>query len=89
MEERAALRWIAGAVGARSRVVYLPIDREEQRRCVTRRFATTPDRTFPMSDVELVQWQAGSTCRTTRRGRSGPRSAGHPCLTSTRRAPPS
>ena len=31
-DERSALRWIAGTVGARSRVVYLPIDHEEQRR---------------------------------------------------------
>ena len=27
-DERSALRWIAGTVGARSRVVYLPIDHE-------------------------------------------------------------
>lgn len=57
-DERSALRWIAGTVGARSQVVYLPIDPEEQRRRVTTRFATTPDETFSMSDVELEQWQA-------------------------------
>jgi predicted kinase len=57
-DERSALRWIAGAVGARSQVVYLPIDHEEQRRRVTNRFATTPHRTFQMSDVELEQWRA-------------------------------
>ena len=34
-DERSALRWIAGTVGARSQVVYLPVDREEQRRRVT------------------------------------------------------
>ncbi len=56
--ERSALRWIARAVGARSRVVYLPIDHDEQRRRVTTRFETTPDRTFQMSDVELAQWRA-------------------------------
>ena len=28
-DERSALRWIAGAVGARSQVVYLPIDPED------------------------------------------------------------
>ena len=56
-DERSALRWIAGAVGARSQVVYLPIDHEEQRRRVTTRFATTPDRTFHMSDGELEQWR--------------------------------
>jgi predicted kinase len=57
-DERSALRWIAGAVGARSQVVYLPIDHEEQRRRVTGRFATAPDQTFHMSDVELEQWRA-------------------------------
>ena len=97
-DERSALRWIAGAVGARSQVVYLPIDHEEQRRRVTRRFAATPDQTFHMSDVELEQWRAqfqapddeelrGSQIPPvppgTRPGRSGPRSAGRPCLTST------
>ena len=51
-------RWIAGAVGARSQVVYLPIDHQEQRRRVANRFATTPDQTFHMSDVELEQWRA-------------------------------
>jgi predicted kinase len=57
-DERSALRWIAGAVGARSQVVYLPIDPTEQRRRVTDRFTTAPDRTFHMSDVELEQWRA-------------------------------
>jgi predicted kinase len=57
-DERSALRWIAAAVGARSQVVYLPIDHGEQRRRVTSRFATAPDRTFHMSDVELDQWRA-------------------------------
>ena len=57
-DERSALRWIACAVGARSQVVYLPIDHEEQRRRVTARFAATPDQTFSMSDVELERWRA-------------------------------
>jgi predicted kinase len=57
-DERSALRWIAGTVGARSQVVYLPIDPAEQRRRVTDRFTTAPDRTFQMSDVELEQWRA-------------------------------
>jgi predicted kinase len=57
-DERSALRWIAGCVGARSEVVYLPIEREEQRRRVTSRFATTPDQAFHMSDDELEQWRA-------------------------------
>jgi predicted kinase len=57
-DERSALRWIAGTVGARCRVVYLPIDHAEQRRRVISRFVTAPDRTFHMSDVELEQWRA-------------------------------
>jgi predicted kinase len=57
-DERSALRWIAATVGARSRVVYLPIDHEEQRRRVTNRFSTTPDQTFHMSDAEHEQWRA-------------------------------
>lgn len=57
-DERSALRWIAGTVGARSQVVYLPIEPEEQRSRVTTRFATTPGTTFHMSDVELEQWRA-------------------------------
>jgi len=57
-DERSALRWIAGTVGARSQVVYLPIDPEEQRRRVTHRFAATPEQTFHMSAVELAQWRA-------------------------------
>ena len=40
-DERSALRWIARTVGARSQVVYLPIDHEEQRRRVTNRFLAT------------------------------------------------
>ena len=43
-DERSALRWIAGSVGARSHVVYLPIEHEEQRRRVERRYARRPIR---------------------------------------------
>ena len=56
-DERSALRWIADAVGARSRVVYLPTDSEQQRWRIRNRLATTPDQTFHMSDVELEQWR--------------------------------
>lgn len=56
-DERSALRWIAGTVAARSQVVYLPIDLEEQRRRVTSRFAATPHQTFHMSDRELERWR--------------------------------
>lgn len=56
-DERSSLRWIATTVGARPEVIYLPIAPDEQRRRVTNRFATTPDQTFQMSDVELEQWR--------------------------------
>jgi predicted kinase len=57
-DERSALRWIAGTIGAQSHVVYLPIEPEEQRRRVTTRFETTPDQAFHMTDVALEQWRA-------------------------------
>jgi len=57
-DERSALRWIAGAVGARCRVVYLPIGREEQRLRVDARERATPEHTFRISDAELEQWRA-------------------------------
>ncbi|HEX4019200.1 MAG TPA: ATP-binding protein [Frankiaceae bacterium] len=57
VDERSSLRWIAGTIGARSHVVYLPIDHDEQRRRVTKRFMATPEQTFHMSDVELRQWR--------------------------------
>ena len=57
-DERSALRWIAGTVGARSRVVYLPIGPDEQRQRVAARFANTPGQTFPISDAELARWRA-------------------------------
>jgi predicted kinase len=57
-DERSALRWIAGTLGVRSHVVYLPIDHDEQRRRVTHRFASAPHQTFHMSDVELQRWRA-------------------------------
>ncbi|MEV6418052.1 ATP-binding protein [Kribbella sp. NPDC051718] len=56
-DERSALRWIAGTVGAHCQVVYLPIDHEEQRRRITNRFATTPQETFHITDAELADWR--------------------------------
>jgi predicted kinase len=56
-DERSALRWIAAAVGARSQVVYLAIEHDEQRRRVSERYASTPGQTFHMSEVELEQWR--------------------------------
>ena len=57
-DERSALRWIAATVGARSQVVYLPIEADEQCQRVAARFVNTPGQTFPISDAELAQWRA-------------------------------
>jgi predicted kinase len=55
-DERSALRWIASSLGVRAKVVYLPIDYDEQRRRITDRCETHPGQ-FQMSDAELKQWQ--------------------------------
>ncbi len=52
-EERSALRAIAAAAGAECRLVYLPIDRAEQRRRLDKRAITEPNTTFAISDEEL------------------------------------
>ena len=54
-DERSALRWIAGTLGVRAQVVYLPIYYGEQRRRITSRYETEPGQ-FHMRDVELKQW---------------------------------
>ena len=57
-DERSSLRWIARQIGAKSQVIYLPIDREAQRMRIQARFAETPDQTWPMSEEELTKWRA-------------------------------
>ncbi|HLJ82508.1 MAG TPA: ATP-binding protein [Ktedonobacterales bacterium] len=57
-DERSSLRWIARQIGAKSQVIYVPIDPETQRKRVHNRFAETPDQTWPMSEEELTQWSA-------------------------------
>ena len=57
-DERSSLRWIARQIGAKSQVIYLPIDRETQRKRVQMRFVEVPDQTWPMSEEELTQWRA-------------------------------
>jgi predicted kinase len=54
-DERSALRWIAESLGVRAEVVYLPIDLDEQRRRVARRYASGPGH-FRLSDTDLEQW---------------------------------
>jgi predicted kinase len=54
-DERSALRWIAGTLGVRAHVVYLPITYEEQRRRIRHRYETQAGQ-FEMTDVELETW---------------------------------
>ncbi len=97
-DERSALRWIADTLGARSTVVYLPIEHHEQRRRVVHRQATAPDQTFPSATMSSSSGGPSSRHRTprnyevvrfhpshqgTRHGHSGPPSAGRPCPTNT------
>ncbi|HEY2794334.1 MAG TPA: ATP-binding protein [Micromonosporaceae bacterium] len=56
-DERAALRWLAASVGARCRVIYLPVTRSEQLARIGHRQATEPHTTFPMSEVDIDQWR--------------------------------
>jgi predicted kinase len=57
-DERSALRWFAGQIGAKSQIIYLPIDPETQRKRVQARFAEIPDQTWTMSEEELIAWRA-------------------------------
>jgi predicted kinase len=57
-DERSSLRWIAKQIGAKSQVMYLPIDREAQQKRVQNRLAETPDQTWQMSEEELTKWRA-------------------------------
>jgi len=57
-DERSSLRWIARQIGAKSQVIYLPIDPETQRKRVQSRYGERPDQTWPMSEEELMKWCA-------------------------------
>jgi predicted kinase len=57
-DERSSLRWFARQRGAKSQVIYLPIDPEKQRKRVQNRFAETPEATWQMGEEELTKWRA-------------------------------
>ena len=57
-DERSSLRWLARQRGAKSQVVYVPVDPETQRTRIHTRFTETPDQTWPMSEEELTTWRA-------------------------------
>ena len=57
-DERTALRWLFGAVGADCRTEHLPLDHETQRARLQQRSARTPEQTFTTSAEELLEWRA-------------------------------
>jgi predicted kinase len=57
-DERSSLRWFARQIGAKSQIIYLPIDPETQRKRIQSRFAEIPEQTWPMSEEELTRWRA-------------------------------
>ncbi|SNY71542.1 Predicted kinase [Paractinoplanes atraurantiacus] len=56
-DERSALRWLAGSVGAASEIVYLPVERDVQWSRIQHRWKHTPELTFPMAEAELGPWR--------------------------------
>jgi predicted kinase len=52
-EERASLAWLASTVGAVTRTVYLPIDRQTQTDWVAKRWLNTPEQTWEFTQAEL------------------------------------
>jgi predicted kinase len=56
-DERSALRWLARLAGTSCRVVYLPVDKDVQLAWIAHRQATTPHRTFPMTEADVDAWR--------------------------------
>ena len=48
---------VAQSAGVACQVAYLTVDQDVQDARVTRRTATSPQQTFPMSEAELDQWR--------------------------------
>lgn len=57
-DERSALRWMAGSVGARCEVVYLPVDPDVQWSRIQARWDAAPATSFPMAQEEIDGWKA-------------------------------
>lgn len=57
-DERAALVWLAEAVGAQARVLYLAVDEQTQYERIATRVQTAPHTTFPISAADLAAWRA-------------------------------
>ena len=56
-DERSALRWLARSARASCQVVYLPVEKDVQLARIARRQATTPHRTFPMTEADVDTWR--------------------------------
>ena len=56
-DERSALRWLARSAGTSCRVVYLPVDKDVQLARISHRQATTPHRTFPITEADVDAWR--------------------------------
>ncbi|MFD7815774.1 AAA family ATPase [Streptomyces sp. NPDC059785] len=56
-DERSALRWLARSAGAACQVVYVPVNKDVQLARIAHRQATTPHRTFPMSETDVDRWR--------------------------------
>ena len=56
--ERLSLRWLAESVGAAYEVNFVPLDRATQLRRIERRWAQTPNETFPITSDEVDRWRA-------------------------------
>ncbi|MFJ5842873.1 AAA family ATPase [Streptomyces shenzhenensis] len=57
-DERSAVRWLVEAEDARFRMVYLPVNDETQRARIPHRWATAPEETLPMAEVDILHGRA-------------------------------
>jgi predicted kinase len=57
-DERSALRWLAGEVGANCELIYLAIDQEEQRRRLEYRLQREPGSTYEMRHFDLDKFRS-------------------------------
>ncbi len=56
-DERAALGWLAGTVGAATRTEWLPVDRATQAERVAKRWREMPEQTWEVTQAELDEWR--------------------------------
>ncbi|UED84076.1 AAA family ATPase [Streptomyces profundus] len=56
-DERHAIRQLTESTGAGCRLVHTPVDPATQRARIAERQATAPDRTFPVTEADLLRWR--------------------------------